>query len=115
MANNQSMTTFKAIEPYQLYEGGNNFNEIELSTSYWKGHGIVVSVYPIEHKGWMISRTIMGTCPEEEGLRSVAVVRMARFNRKQLENVHADLVGMGDKIADLWNKRDFDGIKALFS
>ena len=26
-----------------------------------------------------------------------------------------DLVGMGGVIADLWNKRDFEGIKALFS
>jgi hypothetical protein len=32
-----------------------------------------------------------------------------------LENIHKDFVGMGGMIAELWNKRDFDGIKALFS
>jgi hypothetical protein len=42
-------------------------------------------------------------------------IPMARFNAKQLENIHKDFVGMGKKIAQLWNERNFDGIKELFS
>ena len=107
------MTSYVAIEPYNHM--GMTYNEVELSTSYWKGYGIVLSVYPVQHSGWMISRTIMGTSPAEEGLRKIACIPLARFNRKRLENAHADLVGMGQMIAQLWNKRDYDGIKALFS
>ena len=51
----------------------------------------------------------------EDGMCAKERIPMTRFNAKQLQNIHADFVGMKDKIADLWNKRDFDGIKALFS
>lgn len=45
----------------------------------------------------------------------LAQIPMPRKNQKRIDAAQADLNGMATKIADLWNKRDFDGIKALFS
>ena len=111
---NDSLSAFVAIKPYQSgYDM--TFTELHLTTSYWKGRGVQLHVQPCH-------RTERGDLQEmmmcfntiEDGM-NVKLIPMARKNQKQLENIHADVVGMGSKIADLWNKRDFDGIKALFN
>ena len=130
------LESYVAIEPYQ--SGFDmEFNKLELRTSYWKGYGAVINVQPvyIDEQG---GKQCMMMCfnPIEDGME-VKRIPMARKNAKQLEaiynpkriraeslekniakqleNIHKDLCGMGGMIADLWNKRDFEGIKGLFS
>lgn len=108
------LESYVAIEPYQ--SGFDmEFNKLELRTSYWKGYGAVINVQPvyIDEQG---GKQCMEMCfnPIEDGME-VKRIPMARKNAKQLENIHKDLCGMGGMIADLWNKRDFEGIKGLFS
>ena len=115
MTTNNSLSAFVAIEPY---ESGFDmtFTELHLTTSYWKGRGVQLHVQPCH-------RTERGDLQEmmmcfntlEDGMYIKEGIPMTRFNAKQLENIHQDLVGMGEQIANLWNKRDFDAIKALFN
>ena len=112
---NNSLSAFVAIQPYQSgYDM--TFTELHLTTSYWKGRGVQLHVQPCH-------RTERGDLQEmmmcfnviEDGMYAKSGIPMARFNAKQLQNIHADFVGMKDKIAELWNKRDFEGIKNLFN
>jgi hypothetical protein len=115
MTKNNSLSAFVAIEPYQSgYDM--TFTELHLTTSYWKGRGVQLHVQPCH-------RTERGDLEEmmmcfntlEDGMYAKERIPMSRFNAKQLENIHKDFVGMGEKIAKLWNERNFDGIKELFS
>lgn len=107
------LESFVAIEPYASgYDM--TFTELHLTTSYWKGRGVNIHVQPCTREKGNLQEMMMCFNTIEDGM-NVKLIPMARKNQKQLENIHADVVGMGDKIADLWNKRDFDGIKALFS
>ncbi len=109
-----SLKNYVAIEPYQSgYDM--TFTELELRTMYIKGLGVDIDVQPCTHNEWGgVECMMMCYNPIEDGM-TIKRIPMARKNQKQLEAIHADLVGMKDKIADLWNKRDFDGIKALFA
>lgn len=42
-------------------------------------------------------------------------IPMPRKNQKKMDAAFNDLCGSASHIVDLWNKRDFDGIKGLFS
>lgn len=108
------LESFVKIEPYQSgYDM--TFTELHLTTSYWKGRGVNIHVQPCHRtEEGDLQEMMMCFNTIEDGM-NVTLIPMARKNQKQLENIHADFVGMKDKIADLWNKRDFDGIKALFS
>ena len=110
---NDSLKSYVAIEPYDS-SCECHFTELELRTMYWKGRGVAINVQPVERTPFGVSCIMMGVSAEEMGM-IVKRIPMARFNAKQLENIHADLVGMKDKIAELWNKRDFEGIKNLFN
>jgi len=114
MMTKDYIESYVSIEPYES-KFDMTFEKLELKTSYWKGHGIVIHVQPV-HFSEDGGKQYMMMCfdPVEDGLQ-VKCIPMARKNAKQIENVHKDLVGMGGIIADLWNKRDFEGIKALFS
>jgi len=112
--NKDYFESYVSIEPY---ESGYDmtFDKLELRTSYWKGYGAVIHVQPV-HIDEDGRKQCMQMCfnPVVDGLK-VAQIKMARKNAKQLEAIHKDLCGMGDKIAQLWNERKFDEIKALFS
>ncbi len=108
------LESFVAIEPYASgYDM--TFTELHLTTSYYKGRGVYIHVQPC-HRSERGDLQEMMMCFNtiEDGM-NITLFPMARKNQKQLEIIHANFVGMKDKIADLWNKRDFDGIKALFS
>ena len=115
MANNEYLSAFVAIEPYASnYDM--TFTELHLTTSYWKGKGVQLHVQPCTHnKDGHLEEMMMCFNVMEDGMYAKERIPMARFNAKQLENIHKDFVGMGEKIAQLWNERNFDGIKDLFS
>ena len=112
---NNSLSAFVAIEPYA--SGFNmTFTELHLTTSYWKGRGVYLHVQPCHrNEHGHLEEMMMCFDTLEDGMYAKERIPMARFNAKQLENIHKDFVGMGGMIAELRNKRDFDGIKALFS
>ena len=112
---NDSLSAFVAIEPYAS-DFDMTFTELHLTTSYWKGRGVQLHVQPCHrNESGDLQEMMMCYNTLEDGMYAKERIPMTRFNAKQLQNIHADFVGMKDKIADLWNKRDFDGIKALFS
>ena len=109
------MTKYIAIENYS--DGcTTTFNHLELNASHNKYRKTLdVCVYPVDCHNGMVSRVFdFSDNPLTAGL-ILARLPMPRKNQKRIDAAQADLNGMGDKIVDLWNKRDFDGIKALFS
>lgn len=115
MTSKDQLTNYVAIEPYKSETGAMEFKELELRTIYIKGRGIDLDIQPCAHNEWGGVQCMMMCFQTLEDGMTVKRMPMARKNAKQIENAHRDLVGMGNKIAELWNKRDFDGIKALFS
>lgn len=110
---NDSFKSYVSITPYQG-DCDITFDELELRTMYLKGRGVDIDVQPVHRDGWSV-QCMITAFNTWEGSRTIKRIPMARKNAKQLQNIHADLVGMKDKIAELWNKRDFEGIKNLFN
>lgn len=93
------------------------FNNLELNVSHNKYRKTMdVCVYPVEVKNsGIVSRVFdFSQNPLTAGL-VLARVPMPRKNQKRLDEAQQNLNGMASHIADLWNKREFDNIKALFS
>lgn len=109
-----SLSAFVAIEPYAS-NFDMTFDELHLTTSYWKGRGVYLHVQPCHRDNGNLEEMMMCFNVLEDGMYAKEQIPMPRFNAKQLENIHKDFVGMGEKIAQLWNERNFDGIKELFS
>ena len=105
---------FVKIENYQ--EGCSNFTHLllEARQSYRKQLECEIKPVTIED-GFGYSEVFdFSDNPLTAGI-SISCGAMPRKNQKRIDQAQADLIGMGKQIADLWNKRDFDGIKALFS
>jgi hypothetical protein len=114
MTKNDYLEAFVRIEPYAI-DSDMTFTELHLTTSYWKGSGVQLHVQPCHRGEHGLQEMMMCYNVMEDGMYAKERIPMARFNAKQLENIHKDFVGMGTKIAQLWNERNFDGIKELFS
>lgn len=105
--------TFVKIENYQ--EEGSNFTHLMLEARQSYRKTLDCNITPVEVNSFGYSQVFdFSDNPLTAGL-SINCGAMPRKNQKRIDAAQADLNGMGAMIADLWNKRDFDGIKALFS
>ena len=107
---------FVKIESYS--DGcGKSFNNLMLEASHvkWKKQ-MQLSVTPVKmgDDGFYSQVIDFSDNPLTAGL-VVASLPMPRKNQKRIDAAQADLNGMGEKIAQLWNERKFSDIKALFS
>jgi hypothetical protein len=106
--------TFVKIESYQ--EGCSNFTHLRLEANQSYRKQLECEIKPVKIEDGFGCSEVFGFSdnPLTAGI-SINCGAMPRKNQKRIDAAQADLNGMGDKIADLWNKRDLDGIKALFS
>ena len=118
-----------AHDTYQVYIGMKKMFEIESyneqSATYdhlllevehrkWQG-GMVLSATPVHKTEYGYTQVFDWSMnPLTKGI-DICVVPMARKNQKRMDAAFQDLCGLAPRICDLWNQRDFDGIKALFS
>ena len=107
--------TFVKIENY---EGGcgTNFTHLMLEAKQSYRKTLECDITPVEiNDGFGYSQVFdFSDNPLTAGI-SIKCGDMPRKNQKRIDQAQADLNGMASMIAELWNKRDFDGIKALFS
>lgn len=106
--------TFVKIENYQ--EGCSNFTHLLLEAKQSYRKTLDCDITPVEiNDGFGYSQVYdFSDNPLTAGI-SINCGAMPRKNQKRIDAAQKDLDGMGVLIADLWNKREFDGIKALFS
>jgi hypothetical protein len=87
---------------------------LEVNHRKWQG-GMVLSVTPVVKTDFGYSQVFdWSNNPLSKGI-DVAVVPMARKNQKRMDQAMRDMVGLAPRICQLWNERNFDGIKELFS
>lgn len=105
---------FVKIESYQ--EGCSNFTHLMLEARQSYRKMLECEIKPVEiNDGYGYSEMFdFSDNPLTQGITIIACP-MPRKNQKRINAAQADMNGMASTIADLWNKRDFDGIKALFS
>ena len=105
--------TFVKIESYE--KGSGNFTHLMLEARQSHRKTLECKITPVEINDFGFSCVFdFSDNPLTAGI-SINCGAMPRKNQKRIDAAQADLNGMGAMIADLWNKRDFDGIKALFS
>jgi hypothetical protein len=105
--------TFVKIENYQ--DGCSNFTHLMLEAKQSYRKTLDCDITPVEVNQFGYSQTFdFSDNPLTAGI-SIKCSPMPRKNQKRIDQAQRDLNGMASIIADLWNKRDFDGIKALFS
>lgn len=105
---------FVKIENYQ--EGCSNFTHLMLEAKQSYRKTLDCEIRPVEiNDGYGYTEMYdFSQNPLTQGI-TIVCQPMPRRNQKRIDAAQADMNGMAEKIADLWNKRDFDGIKALFT
>lgn len=106
--------TFVKIENYK--DGCSSFTHLMLEAKQSYRKTLDCDITPVEvDETFGYSQVFdFSNNPLTAGI-SISCGAMPRKNQKRIDAAQADLNGMAPMIADLWNKRDFDGIKALFS
>ena len=97
-------------------EQGTTYDHLLLEVNHrkWQG-GMVFSFTPVHKTDCGYEQVYdYQRNPLTAGI-DVLVAPMPRKNQKRLDAAFADLCGMGPHICELWNKRNFDEIKTLFS
>ena len=107
------MKKYITIENYQGC-ANTTFNHLELTASHNKYRKTMdVEICPVGYHNGIVSKVLdFQKNPLTSGIL-LARIPMPRKNQKRIDAAQADLNGMAQQIADLWDKRDFDGIKAL--
>ena len=105
---------FFPIESYNFQDVTYDHLMLEVTHRKWQG-GMVLSATPVHVTQFGYEQVYdWSSNPLTKGI-DICVVPMVRMNRKRMEAAFADLCGLASRITELWNNRDFDGIKALFS
>ena len=106
--------TFVKIEPYTAVN--TTFDRLLLMVSHNSYRKTMdIEIAPVHFTDFGYERVFdWQHDPLSAGVLA-ASLPMPRKNQKRIDAAQADLNGMADRIAALWNKRDFAGIKALFS
>lgn len=109
--------TNQKLFPIESYEyQGSSYDHLLMEVNHrkWKG-GMVIIVTPVHKNEFGYEQTYdWSQNPLTAGI-DVAVLPMPRKNQKRMDAAFADVCGMASHICQLWNERNFDGIKALFS
>jgi len=105
---------FIKIQDYK--EGISSFNALQVKASHNRYRKTMeIEVVPVELHDGIIGRLYdFSDNPLTAGIM-LARIPMPRKNQKKIDAAQKDLDGMAEKIADLWNKRDFDSIRAMFA
>lgn len=110
------MNNVKLFQIESYVEQGSTYDHLLLSVDHrkWQG-GMVLHATPVHKTEYGYEEVYdWQKNPLTAGI-DIAVVPMPRKNQKRIDAAFADLCGLAPQICTLWNKRDFDGIKALFS
>lgn len=99
---------FQEITPY------NEYNSLRIGASYRKNRGgIVVSITPVCRTSTGYSHIFdFSQDPLTAGM-DILTTPLTRDNKKRVEGAFQHTARLAPQIAELWNKRDFEGIKSL--
>lgn len=111
------MTTNEKMFQIESYnEGSATYDHLLLGVNHrkWQG-GMVLSATPVHKTEYGYEQVFdWQRNPLTAGI-DIAVVPMPRKNQKRMDAAFQDLCGLAPRIVELWNSRDFEGIKSLFS
>jgi hypothetical protein len=110
------MTNEKMYEIQSYTEQGFDYDHLLLEVNHrkWQG-GMVLSATPVKKTEFGYEQMFdWQSNPLTKGI-DICVVPMPRKNQKRMDAAFADLCGLAPRICQLWNERNFDGIKELFS
>ena len=108
--------TQRMYEIQSYIEQGQAYDHLLLEVNHrkWQG-GMVLSATPVHKTEFGYEQVYdWSQDPLTAGI-TICVVPMPRKNQKRLDAAFNDLCGLAPRIVQLWNERNFDGIKELFS